>query len=140
MNTAVTQMSVDEPIQAVVVEQSSEFAQVLAEIFRGNGGVLPSWPGGCTRGRAAAEASAVFANAPQSAGILTCHDRGGLRFRNANEFIGGGNGVPLSLATGLGEQPADPRRQLGHRGRSVSAQQHIDQAGIHPFQGKWFER
>ena len=135
MHASVAEVSVDQAVEAVLGHESLELAQVGGKMVGWDGGVLPAGPGGVAGRGAATQTGAVFADTPHKPGGRSGDDERVEAMGVGDEPPGGVEGVGFGVTGGLDEQPAATLGQLGHCGVATATTQHLDQAGVHAFQG-----
>src|ERR1700728_3405578 len=103
MHAPVTEVTVDEPVQFVLAHQGIEVAQVLRQVLRRDGRVLPAWPGRLARRGSSAETGTVLADAPQRLGRGAGDDGGVETAGVRDEPRGGIVRLRLRVPGGLNE-------------------------------------
>ena len=123
VDAALAEVAVERRVVAVLVEQLAQVAQVVADLVRRHGRVLPARPGVGLAGHPGGRAQAALAHLPDhlllAAGRRTASSTAGSPASSSivHAAAGLGVGVLLAVAAELDQQAALARRQQGEVGR-----------------------
>ncbi len=137
VDATVAEVAVGQPGDVLVGHQGLESAQVVAEAFRGDGGVLPARPGLLAVGGASGQAGTVGADLPEPGRLgPRGQDQGVGRAGGGDQFACGPPRLLRAGTADLGDQPSATGGQGGDAGSTVCPADDFDELRVQAFQGE----
>ena len=125
-------------MQAVVVQQGFEIAQVCPEVVGWNGRILPSCPSWLVKADSG-EPRTIRADFPQSRSLARIGDDPSVQASaGGNQLSGSRSYLGLVVPSQLDEHPAVAARQVRHR--ASGTRNHVDDSASEPLAGDRGER
>ena len=138
MDAPVAEMPVHQTVQAELVEQGAQIAQIVAKALGGHGGIFPARPRLGVGGSAPAKASAIRADTPQLGRVRTCFaDTNRISIGCGGKLFGTFKDIGSALALARPNLNKEPASTLGQsRNRALVAAHGLHHFVIHALDGE----